>query len=547
MREHPNNHSLDEPGFKHMNSLRNFLHDLIRPLGEAREFEKSFPVVSWMIMRPQLTVLAAICAALSLRSISPVFALAPLCISTAFVAFFLERRLIDRMLFPPFTAVTCWAALGTGVGIPIMDWQIHNALRMSIYGVTDWHPALLMIQTAYLVSFPLTWIGYYYGGFRKVPQLTGDSLFESNSPAMRDKIDMLGWALLLISVGMVIIRVSAGLEERGRSGISPHEPGALQTCVRLLFAVAPKWGMLGFVFVPRLWGKGGAGRIFVAILLIAYFCVALATGSRGYLLYPCCFMLAGYYFFRPSSTWKTELLLSSLAAVGFVVVFAIYIYRQSDQYTSSSASDLSSRYRAFRDSVIRLDPSKWRPETVFDFGYSFYGLEDAKVYALTPNPIRHAGFSGFEAMPLTWIPTTFVKNKPRLLDAEFIVGSYDSPPGQVVGTSISLTADTYRRFGWLAVPVTLLIAFGIYGVIIRWMLTWWRRGTLWGWGLLFFSMTFFWSRPFSTVLETWWAFFYDMPKQLLATAALCFLVSKAADLVSSRKDASGNDSLSGRR
>jgi hypothetical protein len=218
-----------------------------------------------------------------------------------------------------------------------------------------------------------------------------------------------------------------------------------------------------------------------------------------------------------------------LAAVGLLTVLAIYVYRQSDQYVSSKVNDIPARYRAFRDSVIRWDSSKWKPETVFDFGYSFFGLEDVQVYALTPSPVAHAGFSGFGAIPLTWIPTTLAKNKPRLLDAETIVMTYGTPAGWATGLSISLTADAYRRFGWTGIPLVVLVAFGIYGAIIRWMLTWWQYGTLWGWALLFFTMTFFWSRPFGTILGTWWRFFYDTPKQLLATAVLCFLVSKTVE------------------
>lgn len=492
-------------------------------------------------MRPQMTVLAAVCAGISLWPLSPVVALAPLCISTAFVAFFLERRLIDRMLFPPFTAVTCWAALGVGIGIPIMDWQVPNALRMTIYGVADWHPSLRTIQFVFLASFPLTWIGYYYGGFRMVPRLTGDSLFGGMRPNLRREIDVMGWVLLLISAGMVLIRIGVGLEDKGQFNAALHEPDALQTCVRLLFAIAPKWGMLGFVFVPRLWAKKRAGRTVVAILVGAYFCAALVTGSRGYLLYPCCFMLAGYYFFRSSSTWKTEMVLASLAAAGFVVVFAVYVYRQSDEYNRSRASDVSARYRAFGSSVIHWDSSKWRPETVFDFGYSFLGVEDALVFAKTPVPVAHAGFSGFGAIPLTWIPTTLARNKPRLLDAEAIILTYGTPPTQVVGMSISLTADAYRRFGWAGIPLVVLAAYGIYGALVRWMLTWWRRGTLWGWVLLLFTLTFFWSRPFGTVLGTWWTFFYDTPKQLLATAVLCLLVSKYLDFTWSRNRARYDD------
>lgn len=518
-----------------MEIIMRSLWGFTRPKAEVVGFARSFPVLAWLIMRPQVTLLLAAFAAIVLRLYSPVLALSPFCIWTALVSLYLERRVIDRLLFPPFTAVTCWTALGTGVGIPIMDWQIGNALRMTIYGISNWHPAMLTIQLVYLISFPLAWIGYYYGGFRKVPLLTEHSLFDGTTALMQKKITAIGWVFFLTSVFILVIKVSMGLENKSRGLVNVNGFTAFQTLFHLLFAIAPKWGMLGFVFVPRLWNEGRTWkRIAILALLIVYFCTALVTGSRGWLLYPCCLMVIGGYFFRHSSTWKIEITLFALAVIGFLTVFAIYVYRQSDQYVSSSASDIPARYRAFRDSVIRLDSSKWKPETVFDFGYSFFGLEDVLVYGRTPATVAHVGFSGFGAIPLTWIPTTLVKNKPRLLDAEFIVSSYGTPPPQAVGMSISLTADAYRRFGWSGIPVVVLIFFGIYGMLVRWMLTWWQRGTLWGWTLLLFTMPFFWNRPFGTVLGTWWAFFYDMPKQLLATAILCLLVSKYIDFTCSR-------------
>jgi hypothetical protein len=523
---------------------------LLMPRCHLAGFAKCFPVFASLIVRPQLTLLGATVAAIVLSLQSPVLALAPFCLWTAFMALYIERRLIDRLLFPPFTVVACWAALGTGVGIPIMDWQIGNAERMTPYGIDNWHPALATIQVVWLASFPVAWLGYYYGGFRKVAPMPGIPIFNSIPVSLQTKVVALGWVLFLISVITPIIKVIAGLEKMRGMTVDIHAFSVLQVTLYFLFSIAPKWGMLGFAFVPLLWKRVLVWhRIVILVLVCGYFVIALVTGSRGNLMFPCCFIVAGAYFFRTSGTWKTEATLSVLGVLGIAIVFALYVYRNSQEYRKSSADDILTRYRVFRDTVLRPNPSKWRPETFFDFGYSFYSLEDVKVYALTPNPVPHVGFSGFEAIPFTCIPTTIARNKPRLLDAEFVVGSYDTPPTQVIGTSISLAADGYRRFGWAGIPAVVLIGFGMYGALTRWMLTWWRRGTLWGWALLFFSMSFFWSRPFSTVLETWWSFFYDMPKQLLATAALCFVVSKAVDLVSSRKGTlpSGNESISTRR
>ena len=483
-----------------------------------------------MVLRPHITLFLSVCLSGVLLPISPLLALSPLCIWTAVMSFYLERRVIDRLLFPPFTAVTCWAALGTAIGIPIMNSQIQYSERMMGFGVQDWDLPMLTIQIVYLLSFPFAWIGYYYGGFRKVEHINYSSLFDGMTTLMTKKLLVIGWVFFLISVFTLVIRVRAGLENKDQGVVNIHAYGAFQMTLHLILSIAPKWSVLGFIFTPYLWDvKGVVGKLIILLLLGLYFIVALTTGSRGYILYPCCLMLTGYYFFRRRDFWKTEALIVILAILALFTVFVIYAYRNTNEYRSAKGSDIIKRYHAFNNIEKNYKKSKLRPEAAFDLGYSFYGFEDVKVFALSPEPVSHTGFSGFKAIPLTWIPTTIVKNKPKLLDAEFVVESYNKEPRNTNGLGISLTGDAYRRFGWIGIPVVVLIAFAIYGFIAHYILSWWRHGTLWGIILLCFSMTFFWCRPFGTVLGTWWAFFYDIPKQLLATGMLCFFVSKIVD------------------
>jgi hypothetical protein len=93
------------------------------------------------------------------------------------------------------------------------------------------------------------------------------------------------------------------------------------------------------------------------------------------------------------------------------------------------------------------------------------------------------------------------------------------------GNSISIVGDAYRRFGWAGIPPLVFLAYALYGMLTRWCIASWRSGSLFGWSLLVFTMMFFWSRPFSTMLGTWWIFFYDAPKHLFILMALCAVVA----------------------
>lgn len=510
----------------------NFLEETLRAKGNVPGFAGCFPILHWIIMRPQLTLLTVLLLGCIFVMQSNVLALAPLCLWTALIAFYLERRLLDRLLFPPFTAVACWNALGTGIGIPIMAWQIQNSSRMGAFGVVDWAPSFLTIQCVFLASFPIAWIGYYLGGFRKVCPLNLFSIEDGINKKTGKQLIIAGWVFFLLAVFLLTLTVIFNVDSRAPSN-AKEQISRIFIFIKLFSAISPKWSVLGFIFVPLLWGRGNVFcKVVIFSLLIIYLVIALTTGSRGGLLYPASFVIAGHYFFRTFNSKKIESMLFAIIPLAIFLIFAIYVSRNSQEFRSVQNLSITDKCNVLRKNLLKFDESQVKPWALFDLGYAFFGFEDAKVFAMTPLPVTHAGFDGFEAIPLTWIPTTLYKNKPRLLDAESIVETYNLQPMNVTGLGISLQADAYRRFGWFGVPFVVIVAYALYGALVRWLFSFWNKRTLWAVFLVCFSMTFFWSRPFGTVLGTWWAFFYDMPKQLLVNAILCFLIIKLAEGVS---------------
>ncbi len=496
----------------------------------APGFRACFPIFSWLIFRPQITGFAALAGALAVGWKEPLFACGFLCLWTGLLSFFLERRVLDRLLLPPFTAVMCWGAVGTGVGIPLMYASPYFQEFYAVYQVDQWQLALLATQAAYLLAFPFAWLGYWTFGFRRVESIRDEDAANRLPEAKRWRIALVGWLLLVTAVFLLSAKVVTGLEDRSalaRALGSAGPAGAV-----FLLNIVPKFSMMGFVFAPFLWlSSGRTGKAIVAALLLIYAGFALASGSRGLFLYMAVFVFVGAYLFRSKDSRVFELGLLALILVGGILTSLLLAYRTSEGFHQTTSRDVMTRLRLLTDAQTYSHSFALQPEGLYRFGYSLFTFDDHIVFAQTPERIPYAGLTGSSAVLWTWIPTTLLPGKLPLLDAEMITGAYENPPVEKkVGTGISLAADAYRRFGWAGIPPLAFLAYALYGLLSRWCLAGWRNGSAFGWCLLVFAMMFFWSRPFGTILSTWWSLFYDTPKHLVALLALCAVVSALATL-----------------
>jgi len=499
----------------------------------ASSFNRCFPIFSRIIFAPRETaILAVILSALS-YPVSPILFLAIPCLWTALFAFYLERDLLGRMLFPPFTAVVCWAALGTGVGIPIMYSTSFFEYYYRVYAVSNWLAVLQQIQVVHLLAFPFAWLGYWSGGFRHIKKMRGDFSVISISHALKPKLLALGWILIAAAVLMLLVKALTGMEDRSLLSTQVGALGSTPNGALFLLNILPKFGMMGFVFAPYLWKSSRwLGRSALAILLSGYTVLALASGTRGLFLYMAVFVFVGAYLFRSKDSRWFELGLLILVAIGVIFSGIVLVYRTSDNFNQTSSNNIISRLVVLADPETYKGAQLFKPEKIYRLGFSLYALDDPYVFALTPERIPRVGFQGASAVIWTWIPTTFYPDKLPLLDAESITGLYNLPPvAKKYGYSISLAGDAYRRFGWAGIPPLAFLAYALYGLLSRWCLASWRSGSLYGWALLVFVMMFFWSRPFNTTLGTWWIFFYDVPKHLIVLLALCAVISALLKLL----------------
>ena len=493
--------------------------------GQADGFRSCFPGFSLLVFHPQVTGVIAIIVSTLVWSYSGIISLGVLCLWMGLFSFYLERKVLNRILVPPFTSVAVWGAIGCGIGIPLMIAGVPDSLSGS--GIVDTGWAYMKVQLVYLVTFPVAWMCYYTGGFRKVKPITsvdGEQInrFISESKAWK----LLAWGLFLGACFLYFAKLAGGSEDRGNYGPYGHLIPFDKFGPQIYWSVFPYFGLLGFI--PAAWllkESNVFGKSVICLCLLSYVGLAALTGSRMWMACAVVYLFIGSYLFRKRNSRYFEVALISCLLCGLGSVHVIQAYRNTSEFKSKPFSDVVGRARSLYKLFESSDAIFKDNSVLFGTGYSLFRYEDAKVYALSPSPVAYVGFSGFNAIVLTWIPTYFLRAKPTLLDMEWAAGSYRVPPVKIAGLQISLPADGYRRFGWLGVFISVMFYYLIYGMISRWFLNAWQNGALWGKSLLMFTTMFFWPMPFGTILTTWWVLSYNIPKHLILLALVCWVLS----------------------
>ena len=194
-------------------------------------------------------------------------------------------------------------------------------------------------------------------------------------------------------------------------------------------------------------------------------------------------------------------------------------FRNTDGYKATRTIDIASRINAVQQVADRKRDAEAATEANMDLyilGRALVEVNDEIIYEKTPSIVPHAGWDNFDAILYTWIPSTLKPDKPILTDYSDIFHDYFPDEIESTGRILSLQADLYRRFGWLAVPFGVFAAYSVFGFIWRYVFQIYTfNNALLGMMLYLYGLSYFNVRPFSSVLGSWWNLCYDAPKHLI--------------------------------
>ena len=473
-----------------------------------QRFKKHLPFAAALVLNPWFSGITLVILGLLLSLFSVHYALSLLILILPFFSYYLERNLLDRILIPPFSCVVAWAAIAAGIGVALI-----------IYGQGGMYdPYLMRVQLLTLMVVPFSWL-FYRLGFGQIPRMTfPDVRGRFNDDVVRP-LAWAGWVFLLYQLTSTIALAKTGALDRGDYGNVAIDADLFG--IWTYFNLFPRFQSFSFFLVPVIWQRSNLfGRLLMLASLGVYFLIALLSGARGIVFFPMIFMGVGFYFFRVLRLMKLDMMAILLAILFLPLIVFIDAYRNTDAYRATRTTDIIGRLQAFDDALIKFGETGNKHDEVegqkyITLGSALLGRLDHLVYELTPSGIPHVGFEGFEAIPYTFVPTFIKRDKPILLDSNPLLWRYTGRVDRT-GKAISLEADAYRRFGWIGVPFCVALFFWVYGLFCgSCYKVYLNKNALWGILLILYTLSYFQSRPFGTVLESWWSFSYNLVKHLL--------------------------------
>jgi hypothetical protein len=469
-------------------------------------FKQHLPLVASLVLNPWISLGFAIVLALPLAAFSIHYALSLMIIWTAILSFSLERGTLDRILLPPFSVVIAWEAMGLGVGASLIALQAK--------GEVD--PGTLKMQIVYLLMFPIMYGAFRLGHGPVRKMILPDKNPQFESEVIRPLVTV-GWIMFSWRVIQLTVFAATGAEDRGDfSMVAQDQYFGIAT----YFNLFPRLSTLGFFLLPLVFSRTQVfGKWILAGLMTYYMVLAFAAGARGNVFFPILFIMVGLFFFRVLRSIKIDISAIVVSIAIFPLVIFMDHFRNTEAYKASRTIDLKNRLSAITEAKSRSSEASSTGEegaNTLLLGRALVGVMDATVYEMTPSPIPHAGAENFSGVLYTWVPFFLYRDRPILYDANAILIDYTGGVFTRTGKAITLPADLYRRFGWFAIPFGVAVAFWVYGRFCGWCYRiYFEKNALLGILLLLFTFSFFQARPFSTVLTTWWIFFYEIPKHLV--------------------------------
>lgn len=485
--------------------------------GCPSRFHALFPILSRAVDRPWPVVagIGAIGMGLSFAW-SPHIGIATSAFAYLLLCLRIERRHLERLALPPLSLLGFNHLLSCGIGLPLYWYGM--AYRHHGGGATN--QVLLKVQCCHALAFPLLMLGYYLASRRRTPAFALPPL-EAGRPARLYRVmSRVGW-LLLVDYAVVFI---AGWITGGTDRSREAEFLAQARSVWTVFNSLPRLQYIYFLVLPLTYRL--AGRIGRFLLLAAnafWLGTFLLSGSRGQLVIPAGLILIGSWMFWELPPWFIRAIkVVAILIIPYVPLIALY--RSTGAFMNSRESSFSSRIAAFAG--IKSALRAWDVDGLIQVtGESFWGTNDEKIFAATPEDIPYAGWADIGRLKLFWLPTQLAPGKRPLLDGNEIVAYYMNDP-TIHGSGITFSADMYRRFGWTGVIAGNLLLGLCLGRFFSLVFGLRLRGqTVWMLVVVLFSLTYITSVPYHTLLSTCWIWLWEFPKHMVAMILLVFVAA----------------------
>ena len=406
----------------------------------------------------------------------------------------------------------------------------------------------------YLFAFGITSLALSYSFARGLIACNYTQSLWKTAETYRPELQRLCCVLLILGVFALLGMMATGLFLRD----SQQQQQALHASVlaRLLIGtgILSRLAPVGLVLVPFAWKSWSLKfRSLIALLLIAWTLLTLASGSRGLLLsLPLCIYIGSIIWQHLSLKRALLLLLAGVCA--FVPIaeairvnrsgntknpelhrnfetFQIgkqlmgtshefYLFLNPDDCSADLERHLETDPKARR--LLGLNPS--------DFDNSSSSRWNVvRLYEACSNQrVIYRSFSDLSRMPLALLPNTIFPGAPSMFDGQSLVESLSSEldlrPGEISHGTISLFADSWWRWRWPGV-VTVGAFFGfIFALIQTLLLILVRKLPLLGLlgQLLVVSLVVTWIN--NTTLTMLWYVLWDLPKAWLELTFLSFLL-----------------------
>ena len=481
----------------------------------SSRFALYFPYVTQVLHNPAMSAIALLPVAGLAGIWSVHYGLAVVLGWLVLVAFYLERRVLEFCLFPPFATVILWQFLGLGVGVSLITADAG----------AEFNPAFLRMQLVWIIGFPVFYLAHnlFFGRLRQVVVPIPENPIQSD--AWRP-LYIIGWIVFVFRVVGYMTGAISGSEDRGFHNVVASQDATFG--IWTVFQLMPRFTNVGFILLPVLFTRSGPmGRVVLVALTSVFFVLALVSGGRGNVFYPLIFIITGFYAFKRMPRVRLDVVMMSLAVVFIPLIFFIGTYRGTEGFVNTRMSDVKGRILAMQETGALMKEESSSSGGMTITGTALVGVSDRLVYESTPLILPHARWENIDAIVYTWIPSFFMPGKPILIDGNDIVSQYlEYDIGRSTGATISLPADLFRRFGWGGVALGMPLAFLVYGAVsyfCYWVYLY--RNFTAGVVLVLYTVSFFSWSPLQTVLTTWWTFAYDFPRHILALLGLLVVAS----------------------